>query len=1053
MKQIGFVTRDSAGSVERGNVSAEQSVTAIQATAGQEYSFNLRQSDITGYTRSGTNLEITLADGRVILLEDFFDTAGKPVAQLYVSSDSYISEVTLVEGADGELYGQYGVADTWGKYGADDELIFVEGTDLAHAVSDDEVSMLGTGVIGGLGGLGGLGGVAGVIGGVGVVDELIDGGGGGTSAPTVDDGVIGIGGDEVTDEDQVIDVTGTAEPDSKVTVTIGDETVTVTTDEDGNWDATFEGDDFPDDGSYVADVVVTEPDGTETELTGPSVTIDLTGPDILTTDGVESTGDVVNEEDHSDGVEISGTGEAGAAISVTVGDAIHETTVSEDGTWDVTFTTEEVAGGEYETEATIVSTDSWGNSTTVTETLVIDTVTDVTFAGADAGEDGIVNEEEHEAGVTLTGTAEPGASVMVELDGTEREASVDAEGNWSVTFPAGEVETGDYTGNVTVTATDEHGNSATTGGTVEFDTLVEDYAITTTTGGVDGVVNSSEAESGVNFGGTVEPGSTVMVSFGGIERAASVDADGNWTATFSESEIPQTDGDTLTMTAVATDAAGNSAELSQDVVVDNVAGSLTLSSAPIEGDNIVNAEEASDGVTVRGTSDPGNFVDVQLGDATVTVVTDDDGNWTADFEADQIAPGQYDAEITATTTDAAGNSRTVNGSVEIDTEVRNLGVSTDDVTEDNVVNADEREDGVTFTGTTEPGSTAVVVTLDGVEHEASVDAEGNWEVTFPEADLPQGEDSYELTVDVTDGAGNTASTSRDVEFDTLVNELSGSAVEEGGTAVYNAADVSDGITVEGRVEAGSSVSVDFGGESYDAVVDADGNWTADLPAGAFADERYDAEITVNATDAAGNSESISQIIEIDADVPDAPDVDGYARDHTGYNAVQIEQGEGAQTVYEVDGTSVTQIAAAEDAVAFGGNNLYELDPAVPEGSHLVVSATDDAGNTSSTFMALNDPASSDIDMTSVNPGLSGLEIEAIDLTLAEDTNLTLSLDQIEAFAEQSDMLAIHGGGDDTVTITGAANTGQSVSENGETYDVYTVGDHSVLIDDEVNIVY
>ncbi|RFP89873.1 hypothetical protein DZK27_05300 [Rhodobacteraceae bacterium 63075] len=851
MKQIGFVTRGRAGNVEHGNVSAQQDVTAIQTTAGQDYSFNLRQSDITGYTRSGTHLEIALADGRVILLEDFFNAAGEPVAQLYISSDTYISEVTLVEGSDGGLYGQYGVAETWGKYGADDELIFTEGTEVAHVVSDDEVSMLGTGVFGGLGG---LGGVAGVVGGVSVVDELTDGGGG-SNGPTVDDGEIGIGGDDVIEEDQVIDVTGTAEPDSEVTVTIGEETVTVITDEDGNWEATFEGDDFPDDGTYVADVLVTEPDGTETGLTGPSVTIDLTGPDIETTDGVESTGDVVNEEDHSDGVEISGTGEAGATISVTVGGATQETTVSEDGTWDVTFTTEEVAGGEYETDVTIVSTDSWGNSTTVTETLVIDTVTDVTFAGADAGADGIVNEEEHAEGVTLTGTVEPGATVMVDLDGTEREATVDADGNWSVTYPSGEVATGDYTGNVTVTATDAQGNTATTSGTVEFDT-----------------------------------------------------------------------------------------------------------------------------------------------------------------------------------------------------EVHNLGVSADDVTEDNVVNSDERGDGVTFTGTTEPGSTSVVVTLDGVSHEASVDADGNWDVTFPEGDLPQGEESFDLTVDVTDGAGNTASTSREVEFDTLVNELSGSAVEEGGTAVYNAADVSDGITVEGRVEAGSSVTIEFGGESYDAVVDADGNWSADLPAGAFADESYDAEITVNATDVAGNVESISQVIEIDADVPDAPMVDGYARDHTGYNAVQVEQGAEAQTIYQVDGNSVTQVAGAEDAVAFGGNNLYELDPAVQDGSHLVVSATDDAGNTSSTFMALDDPANSDIDMTSVNPGLSGLEIEAIDLTFAEDTNLTLSLDQIEAFAEQSDTLAIHGGDDDTVTITGATHTGQSVTENGETYDVYTVGDHSVLIDDDVNTV-
>jgi hypothetical protein len=104
-------------------------------------------------------------------------------------------------------------------------------------------------------------------------------------------------------------------------------------------------------------------------------------------------------------------------------------------------------------------------------------------------------------------------------------------------------------------------------------------------------------------------------------------------------------------------------------------------------------------------------------------------------------------------------------------------------------------------------------------------------------------------------------------------------------------------------------------------------------------------------------------------------------------------------------------------------------------------------------MALDDPGNSNIDMSSVNTGLAGLEIEAIDLTFAEDTNLTLSLDQIEAFAENSTTLAIHGGDDDTVNITGAVKTTATVSEGGQTYDVYTIGDdHTVLIDDDITVV-
>lgn len=1058
MKPISFVARGGAGSVDLGNVSADQNLTAIQASAGGEYSFNLRQSDIVSYGRAGTNLEITLADGRVILLENFFDGSGTPVAKLYVSADTYISEVTLVDGANGELYGQYGVAETWGKYGAGDDLIFVDGTEVAHAAmgQDDEVSMLGAGLLSGLGG--GLGTAAAVAGGVGVIGGVAGGGGGGGGPvyvqPTVNDETVIIGGDDVTEADQVVEVTGTAQPGSEVVVTIGDETVTVESDENGDWVANFDGENFPADGGYTVDVVVTEPDGTVTELTGPAVTVDLTGPAINLTEGVESTGDLVDAVDYSDGVEISGTGEAGASLNVTIGTVTKETTVAEDGSWSVSFSTSEVDGGEYESDVTIVSTDSYGNSTTVVETLVVDTVSNVTFAGSNAGADGVVNGAEHASGVTLTGTTQPGSTVVVSLDGVQHNATVDAQGNWSVSYSASEVRTGDYTGNVSVTATDTVGNTSSTTGTVEFDTLVENYTITTTTGGADNVVNAQEGASGVNFGGTVEPGSTVMVNFAGIDRAANVAANGSWTVSYSAGEIPQSNGSTFTMTAVATDAAGNSSTLTQGVVVDNMAGSLTLSSAPIETDNIINAVEASDGVVVRGTSDAGNLVQVQMGTATVNVVTDASGNWTANFSAGQIAGGQYNAPITATTTDAAGNTRQVTGTVEVDTEVRNLGISVDNVTVDNVVNGAERDAGVTFSGTTEAGSTSVVVTIDGVSHNASVNSAGNWSVTFPKNDLPDAENTYQLDVAVTDRAGNTATASRDVEFDTFVNELSGGAEQEGSNTVFNASEVRDGISVSGQVEAGSTVTVDFGGTTYNAVVDASGNWSLDLPASAFSAEDYTAELVVNATDAAGNVDSLSQTIEIDAALPDSPEIFAETNVDGGYAAVWVQDSADTQAVFEVaENGSVNQISDEGNAARVGANNVFGFDSTVPDGSHLVVSATDDAGNVSSTFMALDDPGNSNIDMSSVNTGLAGLEIEAIDLTFAEDTNLTLSLDQIEAFAENSSTLAIHGGDDDTVNITGAVKTTATVSEGGQTYDVYTIGDdHTVLIDDDVNVV-
>lgn len=727
MKPISFVARGGTGSIDRGNVSADQNLTVIQASAGGEYSFNLRQSDIVRYGRAGTNLEITLADGRVILLESFFDGSGTPVAKLYVSADTYISEVTLVDGANGELYGQYGVAETWGKYGAGDDLIFVDGTEVAHVAmgQEEEVSMLGA--VGLLGGLGGVGTAAAVAGGIGVLGGVSGGGGGGETPavpvyipPTVNGGSVVIGGDDVTDDQEVIQVTGTAEPGSEVTVTIGDKVVETEAGDDGTWEATFEGDHFPDDGEYTVDVVVREDDGKVTELDGPTITIDLTGPEINLSSGVESTGDLVNADGHShpDGFAISGTGEAGASLSVTVQGVTKETTVLNDGSWSVTYFGNEIKTGDrYDSDVTIVSTDSYGNSTTVVETLVVDTVGEVNFTGTSAGEDHVMNFNEHGEGVTLTGTSQPGTTlVMVSLDGVEREATVSDNGDWTVTYLPRDVKGGDYTGKVVVTATDAAGNISTTTGDVEFDTLVENYTITSaTTGGQDNIVNADEAQGGISFGGTVEAGSTVMVSFAGMTREADV-VNGSWSITFEQGSLPQSDGETFTMTAIATDLAKNvSTELTQDVVIDNMAGSLALSTAPIEGNNIVNADEASNGLFVRGTSDPGNVIEVTLGDAKSTAITGFDGKWAAEFKSHQLEDGQFHAPITATTTDAAGNMREVEGTVEFDTVVRNLGISSADVTDDNVINSFERDDGVEFSGTTEAGARSVMVSVGAPE--------------------------------------------------------------------------------------------------------------------------------------------------------------------------------------------------------------------------------------------------------------------------------------------------------------------------------------------------
>ncbi len=693
MSIVAFIARDASGTNQHGT-STEGSPSVIPTSGAEDISLNLAPSDVESYSRRGRDLHVTLSDGTVVELDGFYDTGSK---QLFLSDNGDFIEVVLEDKAEGMLFASYEPIDLSGKWSAYDDMVFL-GVDRVEPV----VAPLVAPFLGGLGTLGAAAAGAAVL--VGTGRD-----GSGAIVPTVNDAD---GTYDVPEGDpDGVTISGTGEAGSDVEVTIGTTVATTTVNEDGTWSVNIPTEDLPEDGVYETVVSVYTPDGTAYEdLDGPTIDIDSEPPTVIITEGTQSVGDIVNGDEQASGTVISGTGEAGATVTLEIDGATHTTTVAEDGSWSVTFSSSEIATGEYETGITITTTDPHGNSTTTTDILEVDTETFVTIDDGLSGGDDIISSAEAAAGVAITGTTEPGATVSVTLEGVTRTATADSAGNWTVTYESGTIPEGEYEAEISVTTTDLAGNTASSTSMIEIDTD---------------------------------------------------------------------------------------------------AGFVQLSDDPIEGDDIINAAERDDGVTITGTATAGETVTVTLGTATGTTVADADGNWSYDFPADQIPEGTDTLDVTASITDAVGNTETDTDTVALDTEVVNF-ASEELQTADDVINRDELGAGFTLAGTVEEGST-VTVNIDGTDYPATVDADGNWSVTLDGDDLGTASRDVTATISATDPAGNVDTITENFSIDTDVDtpDFDGVTIRSGQISDIYLNPTDDDLSLYSLDGSGAATEADF----------------------------------------------------------------------------------------------------------------------------------------------------------------------------------------------------------------------------------------------------
>lgn len=1048
MLGIQFFLRDSTGNIEQGTLSLSGESEILSMSGVQDVSLNTSSAMVASYARSGGDLIVTLVGGKTVVLDGYFEGGDK---DLLLSERGMMTHVELDDMGQGELIATYDDVDLTGKWSEYDQLAFLDLDRVEPVVAPLAPALLG------LGGAGAAAAAAAGVVGLGLLTG--DGDGDGEEPDTTPPVVAITDGVESTDDlingddygTGTVTIVGTGEPGNTVEVTIGDTTVVTTVEEDGTWAGDFDSADL-DEGEYTTDVTVVATDDAGNSTTVTDVLVVDTEAEDLTFDAVEGD-DVVNIEEASDGLTISGTSEAGATVSVDLEGQIVETTVNADGTWSVAFDADALPDGTYDTIVRATVTDAAGNAATYMHDVHVDLEGSLTISTGTVGGDGTVNGVEIASDVSITGTGEAGSTVVVTVEGVSRTVTVDDSGSWSATYEAGMLPSGTYDAAVTAVATDAAGNVVSSSGTFHIDTEAG-VAIDAGHSGGDEVINLSESGAPMTFTGTADAGATVVVTLGTSSLTTVAGSDGSWSVTYPAGTLAAGEYDT-TLTAVATDAYGNTATSVTSVGVDTVAGTVALSTNPIEGDNIINAVEASDGVWVTGTATPYHQVEVTLGGATQTVTSTSAGTFSVLFAASEVVPGEYDTTATATISDAAGNTVSVTTGVQVDTFVDGFAVTSPTGGSDMIMNSAETAQGLTLSGNVEPNST-VSVTIGGANYSVATTADGTWTLDVPSGALPRGEGSTDVEVVAIDPAGNRATLSETVTYDTLVNELSMDS-DVGGDGIFNGTEMStSGVTLTGAVEAGSTVFVTVEGVSQQASVDEQGNWSVTYAPGTLATGDYTASVTIDATDAAGNTATETTSFDIDT-IGDAPMIEGFSRSVQGVDSVRVQETDDSVSVFSISETGQTAQVSVDAEYDLGSTTMLDFADEVPNGSQIVVSSLDDAGNSSDTLFVLDTGSSRpegvyfnvDVD----NSGLGDFDLGAIDLQFVNGGELTLSAADLDRLTGVDGTLTVHGGGDDRVVLTDDATAGGSTDIDGQSYDIYTLGDDSVLfVDADIDVV-
>jgi hypothetical protein len=242
----------------------------------------------------------------------------------------------------------------------------------------------------------------------------------------------------------------------------------------GTWSASFTQTQIPGGEFRTVPVSIfsTDTNGNVSATQTTSIAID-TVANPITQVLVAGADNTVNLIESQGGFMITGFSLPRAQMTLTIGGNTATATAGADGSWSAFF------GGGLVTQdgvanVQISTVDAAQNLNMQNISFRVDTVASASItAAANQGFAGSINAVEAAAGVNITGRADAGSSLVINFEGQNRTATADANGNWTANFSLSHLigaNAVERTGQVLVTATDPHGNTASTNMQFTIDT-------------------------------------------------------------------------------------------------------------------------------------------------------------------------------------------------------------------------------------------------------------------------------------------------------------------------------------------------------------------------------------------------------------------------------------------------------------------------------------------------------------------------------------------------------------------------------------------------------